>query len=256
MDCVKTRIEDHTCIISLSRPKVLNALNSQLMAELAAAIALAKENDEVKGIIITGEGEKAFAAGADIAEFKSLSKKDASKLSQKGQQIFREIESAQKPIIGAINGFALGGGCELAMACHMRLAADHASFGQPEVKLGLIAAYGGTQRLSRHIGQSKATELLITGEMINAEQAFQLGLVNKICPLEELIPNCQKILQKAYRNSPKAIAHTLEAVLAAFEANNGFEVEQEAFGECMVSEDAKEGISAFLEKRTPRFTGK
>lgn len=257
MDFITSTTQDSTCIISLNRPKVLNALSSALLAELAASFSIAKENSSVKGIIITGTGDKAFAAGADIAEFTSLSPAEASKLSMKGQQIFREIEQSPKPVVGAINGFALGGGCELAMACHMRVAAENAKFGQPEVKLGLIAGYGGTQRLTRLIGRARATEILITGKMIDAHEALDMGLVNYVTTQTELMEKCQEILQAAYQQSPHAIALTLQAIDAYFGTQqDGFALEQQLFGKAMGSADGKEGTQAFLEKRKPKFTGK
>lgn len=253
-----------TLIIQLNRPKVLNALKHQLLVELLDAVKKLEQDDEIKGAIITGAGDKAFAAGADIKEISEVGE-DASKaqeFSRFGQQVFFAIENCAKPIIAAVNGFALGGGCELAMACHMRIAAENARFGQPEVKLGILAGYGGTQRLAQLIGRGKATELLITGDMITAEEAFRLGLVNYCTTRGELLDKCLEILQKAYQQSPLAISLTLNAVNAGYNSRNGYEDcngyerEAENFGKAIVSEDGQEGTRAFIEKRTPNFQGK
>ncbi len=250
-----TTQEGATFLITLNRPDKLNALNQEVMGELDAAVDQFLQDDSLKGAIITGSGPKAFAAGADIKEFLSLDQSQGVDLSQKGQGIFAKIEQSPKPIIAAVNGFALGGGCELAMSCHFRLASDNAMFGQPEVKLGLLAGYGGTQRLTRLIGRGKATELLITGDMIDANEALRLGLVNEVTSFQELLPRCQKILGRSYRQSPLAIAYTLEAIEAGVAGGDGYRKESENFGKAIVSEDGKEGATAFLEKRKPTFKG-
>lgn len=259
---IQTEKKGHTFVIQINRPKVLNALNSEVFTELSDAIKTLKNDDEIKGAYITGAGDKAFVAGADIAEFTKLNEEDAVELSQRGQNIYFEIEQSPKPIIAAVNGFALGGGCELAMACHMRVASRNAKFGLPEVKLGLLPGYGGTQRLAQLIGKGKAIELMITGDMISADTAFRLGLVNYVTTRGELNEKCEEILQKAYKQSPKAISLALGALNAGYNARNGYsskngyQVEAENFGIAMQSEDGKEGVTAFLEKRKANFTGK
>ncbi|MDX1907004.1 MAG: enoyl-CoA hydratase-related protein [Bacteroidia bacterium] len=257
-----TEITDHTLIIRLNRPEVMNALNRATLEDIHEVVQLLNSQPGILGAIITGAGDKAFAAGADIAELAALNGPDALTASRFGQEVFFAIENSPKPVIAAVNGFALGGGCELAMACHMRIAAENARFGQPEVKLGLLAGYGGTQRLAQLIGRGKATELLITGDMITAEEAYRLGLVNYVTTRGELLEKCQDILRKAYQQSPLAIHYTLDAVNAAYLTRNGYgnrngyEVEAENFSQAVVSDDAREGMSAFLEKRKPTFTGK
>ena len=247
--------EGPTRIIILHRPKVLNALNRQLLDEFSQAFQAASADVSVKGIIITGTGEKAFAAGADISEFVGKSEEEGVAISQLGQRIYEQIERCPKPVIAAVNGFALGGGCELAMACHMRIAAETAQFGLPEVKLGVIPGYGGTQRLVRHIGSARAIEYMITGDMMSAELARQYGLVNYVTSQEDLLPRCHSLLKKAYKRSPLAISYVLDAVSAVFDERKGYEVEHTLFGKALVSEDGQEGTQAFLEKRKPNFTG-
>lgn len=245
-----------TQIITINRPKKLNALNQGVMSELDQAIDAFLNDDSLLGAILTGTGEKAFAAGADIQEFTGLDAAGGQALSEKGQKLFFKIENSSKPIIAAVNGFALGGGCELAMACHLRVASTNAMFGQPEVKLGLLAGYGGTQRLVQLIGKGKATELLITADMIDADKALELGLVNYVVTRGELMDKCHEILKKASRQGPLAIAYTLEAISAGVNGNDGYAKEAELFGKAIVSEDAKEGTNAFLEKRRASFSGK
>ncbi|MEM7657958.1 MAG: enoyl-CoA hydratase-related protein [Bacteroidota bacterium] len=254
--------QGQTCIITLNRPKVLNALKKELLEELSQAIDAMIEDEDVKGAIITGAGNKAFAAGADISELAELTAEEAFEVSRFGQEVFFKIENSAKPIIAAVNGYALGGGCELAMACHMRIASENANFGQPEVKLGLLAGYGGTQRLAQLIGRGKATELLITGDSISAEEAFRLGLVNHLTTLGELMEKCLAILNKACRQSPLAIRYTLDAINAGYQnrngyvTRNGYEAESQNFGSAITSADGREGTQAFLEKRKPNFKGK
>jgi enoyl-CoA hydratase len=243
--------------ITINRPDKLNALNKKTVSEIGDAIKSAKTDDAVKAIIITGAGPKSFVAGADIAEFVGLSTEQGKALAQAGQDVFRSIETCPKPVIAAVNGFALGGGCELSMACHLRIASDNAKFGQPEVNLGLIAGYGGTQRLIQYIGKTKATELHMTGDMINAEQALNLGLVNHVVPADQLIAKCTEIIEKIKTKSPKAITGVINSVNAYFENGvDGFNYEIDEFGKCFATEDFKEGTSAFLEKRKANFTGK
>lgn len=251
-----TEKKNHTLVIILNRPKVLNALKRELLEELLDVIEFMKDDEDVKGAVILGAGDKAFAAGADISEFETLNEEEARQVSEFGQKVFFAIENSPKPIIAAVNGFALGGGCELAMACHMRIASENAKFGQPEVKLGLLPGYGGTQRLVRLIGRGKATELIITGNMIDANEAYRLGLVNYVTTRGELADKCLEILRKAYEQSSLAIRYSLEAIHAGAQNENGYAIEAANFGKAIVSEDGREGASAFIEKRKPNFTGK
>ena len=247
-----------TFVISINRVAVLNALNLKLLEELDQAIQAFDMDKSAKGAIITGSGSKAFAAGADIAEIGGIAdKENALKVSLKGQALFDRIEKNTKPIIAAVNGFALGGGCELAMACHLRFASENARFGQPEVKLGIIAGYGGTQRLPRLIGRSRATELLLTGEMIDAEEAKRLGLVNQVFPQAELMAKCLEILEKIYLNSSSAVALTLRAINSGvMNPEKGARHEAHYFSIAVQSRDGKEGTKAFLEKRKANFSGR
>ncbi|MCW3103537.1 MAG: enoyl-CoA hydratase [Bacteroidetes bacterium] len=243
--------------ITINRPDKLNALNKKTVSEIGEAIAAAKADDAVKAIIITGSGPKSFVAGADIAEFVGLSVEQGKALAKAGQDVFRSIETCPKPVIAAVNGFALGGGCELSMACHLRIASDNAKFGQPEVNLGLIAGYGGTQRLIQYIGKTKAAELHMTADMINAEQALNLGLVNYVVAPDQLMAKCIEIIEKIKSKSPKAITGVINSVNAYFENGvDGFDTEINEFGKCFGTEDFKEGTTAFLEKRKANFTGK
>jgi enoyl-CoA hydratase len=233
------------------------------MDELSLAIDEVYTNAQIKSAIITGAGPKAFVAGADITEFMGLSKEEGAALSKKGHDIFFKIENCPKPVVAAINGFALGGGCELAMACHFRLCSDNARFGQPEVNLGLIPGYGGTQRLTQLIGKGKAMELMMSAAMINAGEALTLGLVNYVTPPDSLLSKTKEILHAIEAKAPVAIAKIIEcvnvAVVSDSSYNNGksgFEKEQHAFGECFGTEDMKEGANAFLEKRAANFKGK
>lgn len=251
-----TSLDNGILTITINRPDKLNALNSQVMQELDQALTELLNQSEVRSVIITGSGSKSFVAGADIAEFVGLDTAQGMQLAQKGQTIFARIEQSHKPIIACVNGFALGGGCELAMSCHFRIASDNAKFGQPEVNLGLIPGYGGTQRLVQLIGKGRALELLMSGEMIDAQKAWQYGLVNAVVPQEELLAKATAILQTINSKAPLAVAKCIEAANAVFdETKNGYAVEVAAFGECFDTVDMKEGTSAFLEKRKPRFTG-
>jgi enoyl-CoA hydratase len=252
-----TAIENGVLTITINRPDKLNALNKKTVEEIGEAVKNASSNNDVKAIIITGAGPKAFVAGADIAEFVGLSVEQGMALAKAGQGVFRQIETCPKPVIAAVNGFALGGGCELAMACHLRIASENAKFGQPEVNLGLIAGYGGTQRLIQYIGKTKATELHMTADMINAEQALNLGLVNYVVPQDQLTAKCLEIIEKFKTKSPKAITGVINSVNAYFENGvDGFNAEINEFGKCFATEDFKEGTTAFLEKRKANFIGK
>ncbi len=256
-------VENGTAIITVNRPEKLNALNKNVFTDLDDAVSEVLNNDEIKSAIITGAGPKAFVAGADISEFGGLSLAEAMALSKRGQDIFLKIENSNKPIVAAVNGFALGGGCELAMACHFRLCSDNAKFGQPEVNLGLIPGYGGTQRLTQLVGKGKSMELQMTGSLIDAAEAFRLGLVNYVTNSKNLILKTKEIVQLIQTKAPFAVGKIIECINIAVENNStytngksGYDKEVESFGECFGTEDMKEGTTAFLEKRRAIFTGK
>ncbi len=252
-----TSLENGIFTITINRPDKLNALNKIVIDELSAVLDEVHNNPEIKSAIITGAGAKAFVAGADISEFVGLNKEQGMVLAKKGQDIFFKLENSPKPIVAAVNGFALGGGCELAMSCHFRIASQHAKFGQPEVNLGLIPGYGGTQRLTQLIGKGRAIELLISANMIDANTALQYGLVNYVVPQEELLSKAKSLLEVINSKAPKAVAGCIRAANAVFdEAQNGFETEINEFGNCFDTEDMKEGTAAFLEKRKANFAGK
>ena len=252
---IKTELENNIFTITINRPDKLNALNRVVLDELDNVIDSVYTDDNIKAVIITGAGEKAFVAGADISEFISVEDNEGVPLAKRGQDIFFKIENCPKPVIAAVNGFALGGGCELAMACHFRLASSNAKFGQPEVNLGLIPGYGGTQRLTMHIGKGKAMELMMTGNMIDANEAKALGLINYVEAPENLIPKAKEILSIIITKSPIVISRIIEAVNFYFN-KEGFNEEVKLFGEVFSSADKKEGTAAFLEKRKPVFKGK
>lgn len=252
-----TELENGIFIITINREDKLNALNKTVISELNEAIDEVYTNTEIKGVIITGKGSKSFVAGADISEFKGMSEEQGKALAQRGHDVFDKIEMSAKPIVAAVNGFALGGGCELAMACHIRIASENAKFGQPEVKLGIIPGYGGTQRLTQLVGKGKALELLMTGDTIDASCASKLGLVNDVVQTVELIDTCKALLQKITGMAPIAIAQVIQSVYAHFKDGiNGFDTEIELFGKCVATQDFAEGTAAFLEKRKPVFAGK
>lgn len=251
-------IEENIATITINRPTKLNALNKATISDLSKAIKLLGKNDDVRVIILTGSGEKAFVAGADISEFANYTIVEGAQLAAEGQEsLFDFIEGLKKPVIAAINGFALGGGLELAMACHFRIASDNAKMGLPEVTLGLIPGYGGTQRLPQLIGKGRAMELIMTAAMITAEQAKDYGLVNHVVPQEELLSFTNVIAHKIIKNAPFAIGKAIKAINANFtDGKNGFDVEIKSFGKCFGTQDFKEGTTAFLEKRKAEFTGK
>jgi len=255
---LSTDLQDGIMTITINRPDKLNALNKDVIQELGNAIDEVYNNTEIKTAIITGAGEKAFVAGADISEFTSLDAAGGADLARKGQQlVFDKIENCSKPVIAAVNGFALGGGCELAMACHFRVASENAKFGQPEVNLGLIPGYGGTQRLTQLIGKGKAMELMMTADMIGAAEAKELGLVNHVWPLAELQGKTREICQKIQGKAPIAVTKVIYCVNEAARADaNGFANEIKRFGECFATEDMREGTGAFIEKRKAIFKGK
>ena len=244
--------------VTVNRPTVLNALNTPTWADLRSAFENARDDTAVRGVILTGAGDKAFIAGADISQLAHATALEAEQSSRFGQEVLNLIENLGKPVIAAINGFALGGGCETAMACSITIAAENAKFGQPEVKLGLLPGGGGTQRLPRLVGKGRALQLILSGEMISAQEAYRIGLVNEVVPAADLIPRAEAILKQISSNAPIAVKFALEA------ANKGMETSQSAgmlleasyFGLCASTEDKKEGTSAFLEKRAPQFHGR
>ena len=249
-------VSDRIATITVNRPDKLNALNDRVIDELGQAIDAARADAAVGGVILTGAG-RAFVAGADISELEKHGAVSAKALAQRGQNVFRRFETSPKPTIAAVNGFSLGGGCELAMSCHIRIASDAAKFGQPEVKLGLVPGYGGTQRLTRLVGRGRAMQLLLTGEMIDAQEAYRIGLVNKVVPGAELIGTATSMLQTILANGPLAVAHCIEVVDRGYDITleEALTLEATAFGLLAATEDKREGTRAFLEKRAPGFTG-
>jgi enoyl-CoA hydratase len=255
---IKLEKKNQIVYVTIDRPKVLNALNMATMQELKRAFAAVKDDDEVRVAILTGAGEKAFVAGADIGELSQHTPVSAKDYTHKGQAIIDAIENLGKPVIACVNGFALGGGCELAMACTMRIASENAKLGQPEVKLGLIPGYGGTQRLPRLVGKGIAMQLVLTGEMISAQEAHRIGLVNEVVPAGELIARAEAIAAKIIANAPLAIQYTMEAVNRGLDLplSDGLFLEATLFGVCCATDDKNEGTKAFLEKRPAQFRGK
>lgn len=254
---ILTSLENGTLIITINRPDKMNALNATVFNDLENVVDEINNTAEIKSAIITGAGARAFVAGADISEFNSLNKDQAMQMAKRGQDIFFKIENSPKPIIAAVNGFALGGGCELAMACHFRICSDKAKFGQPEVNLGLIPGYGGTQRLTQIVGKGKSMELQMSGQIIDANEAYRLRIVNQVTPSEELLNVCKNILQIIHTKAPLAVAKIIECVNTAISSddNKGFQKEVAEFGACFNTNDMKEGTAAFLEKRKAVFTG-
>jgi len=244
--------------VTVNRPKVLNALNAPTWADLRVAFEDARDDAAIRGVILTGAGNKAFIAGADIGELAHATALDAERASRFGQEVLDLVENLGKPVIAAINGFALGGGCETAMACTIRISVESARFGQPEVTLGLVPGGGGTQRLPRLVGKGRALQLILSGEMISAQEAYRIGLVNEIVPAADLITRAEAILNKIGSNAPVAIKFALDAANKGLETSQseGLLLEASYFGLCAATEDKKEGTSAFLEKRAPRFRGR
>ena len=255
---LKLELNNKTAVVSINRPDKLNALNSSVMSELEHCFTELKKNDDVYVIILTGSGEKAFAAGADISELNKLNMIAAKEYSEKGQAVFNLIENMNKPVIAAVNGFALGGGCELALSCHIRLASENAKFGQPEVNLGLIPGYGGTQRLTRLVNSGRAMELILTGDIIDAGEAYRIGLVNKVYPLVELMNKANEMADKIASKGQYAVKQAVKAVNICAEVSEreGLNYEASLFSLCCGTDDFKEGTSAFLEKRKPAFKNK
>jgi len=251
------QVADRIATITVNRPDKLNALNDALMRELGVAIDEARDRDDVGAVLLTGAGPKAFVAGADIGEIAAQGPVDGKARALEGQRVFRRLERCGKPVVAAVNGFALGGGCELAMACHLRVAAEGARFGQPEVKLGIGPGYGGTVRLPRLVGRGRALELLLTGAMIDAQEAFRIGLVNRVVPAERLLPESEQLLTAILANGPLAIQACLEAVDTGLDLglDEALLLEANLFGLLSGTADMREGTAAFLAKRPPRFTG-
>ena len=250
---ILSSIEEKIATVTINRPESLNALNSKTILELSSIFEELSNNSEVRVIILTGSGEKSFVAGADIKEFADFGTSDAEHLARNGQEIlFNKIENLSKPVIAAVNGFALGGGLELAMSCHIRYASENAKLGLPEVTLGLIPGYGGTQRLPKLVGKGWANELIFSAKMIPAEKAKEIGLVNEVYSLEELLPKTKELAKIIARNSPMGISKAIKAVNLS-DTDSGFETEMKSFGELFEMEDKKEGVAAFLEKRKPVF---
>jgi enoyl-CoA hydratase len=255
---IKVETREAVAIVTINRPEKLNALNDRTVEELEQAFTAIGSEPSVRGVILTGAGEKAFVAGADIGELSTQSPVDGRERSLRGQRVLDRIEGLGKPVIAAVNGFALGGGCELAMACHLRVASENAKLGTPEVKLGIMCGYAGTQRLSRLVGKGRALELLLTGEMVDAQEAHRIGLVNKVVAKDQLLAETEALLRKMLANGPVSLRFTLDAV------NRGLEMpfpeaqtyEATLFGLICTTEDMKEGTAAFLEKRAPKFQGK
>ena len=247
---------DGILVLTIDREAQYNALTVKMIEELAVTLTQARANPAVRAILITGAGEKAFVAGADIKEFQQLTPADSRAFAERGQRVLQLLEDMPIPVLAAVNGFALGGGCELALACHLRLASDRAQFGLPEVKLGIIPGYGGTQRLTRLVGRGRALELMLTGNPISAIEAFRIGLVNRVVPSPELLPASLALLTELLQRAPQALAGVLVAASAAYEGNaSGYAIEAALFDACCHTVDFGEGVRAFVEKRPPMFSG-
>ncbi|MEN7550181.1 enoyl-CoA hydratase-related protein [Rapidithrix thailandica] len=253
---LKTNLEDGIYSIVIDREEKANALNAQTMQDIEGAFQEVYDNPEIKGVLITGAGNKAFVAGADIKEISEINYMTGRKFAESGQEIFAKIENCPKPVIAAINGYALGGGCELALACHIRVASENAQIGLPEVSLGLIPGYGGTQRLPQLIGKGKAFEMIMTGDPVGAKEAQSLGLVNHVVEQAELIKKAETILRRIIARAPLAVSMVIDCVNASQTTDDGYQTEANSFGNCCKSEDFVEGTKAFLNKRKPVFQGK
>lgn len=252
---IKTSLQNKFSIVTIDRKDALNAMNYEVLQELDSVLKALIKTKNIGAIIITGAGEKSFIAGADIKIMKKLDKKTAYEFSKLGQKVTSRIEQSSKPIIAAINGYAFGGGCEISLACHLRFASENATFSQPEVKLGLIPGWGGTQRLPKIIGIARATEMILSGNIINSERALNIGLVNAVFPRKTLMKNVMNIVDKILLNGPSAVADSFESIKNSFKLsiNDGLEVEAECFSERFLKEEAKEGMDAFINKRPPKF---
>lgn len=255
---IEVRKEEPLGWIFINRPDKLNALNAETIRELYSAFLSWRDDPEIRAVILTGAGEKAFVAGADISELASLDQATGKDYVLEGQELTKLIENYRKPVIAAINGFALGGGTELALACHVRIASENAKMGQPEVKLGLIPGFGGTQRLSRLVGKGKAMELILTGKMIDAQEALAIGLVNRVVPQNDLVSTCETLAGEMIANGPLALEYSIRVINEGLDRSlsEGLLLEAEFFGSVCASEDSKEGTKAFLEKKKPNFQGK
>ena len=255
---ITLEVSDRVATLTVNRPDKLNALNDLTISELGEAVEEIRRRDDVGGAILTGAGTKAFVAGADIGELAKQGPIEGRERARRGQHVLRRIETSPKPVIAAVNGFALGGGCELAMACHVRIAAENAKFGQPEVKLGIGPGYGGSQRLPRLVGQGRALELILTAEMISAQEAHRIGLVNAVVPAPDLMNTATAMLRKILTNGPVAVALSIEAVVRGMELplEDALQLEADQFGLLASTDDMREGMRAFLEKRPPQFTGR
>jgi enoyl-CoA hydratase len=255
---IKVETRDGVAVVTVNRPEKLNALSDRTVSELDAAFAALGSDAGVRGVILTGAGEKAFVAGADIAELSEQTPVEGKERSLRGQRVLDRIEGLGKPVVAAVNGFALGGGCELALACHVRVASENARLGTPEVKLGIMCGYAGTQRLPRLVGKGRALEMLLTGEMVDAQEALRIGLVNRVVPREKLLEESEALLRKMLGNGPVSLRFTLEAVNAGLEVplGQGQYLEATLFGLICTTADMKEGTAAFLEKRPAQFQGR
>lgn len=258
MNTLQLQVKDRVAIVTITRPDKLNALNAECKSELQALFAELRTQPEAGAVILTGSGSKSFVAGTDIGEITPLGAETGKEFARNGQAIFDQIQHLGKPVIAAVNGYALGGGLEIALACHLRIAADNARFGQPEVSLGVIPGYGGTQRLSRLVGAGRATEMILTGNPIGAQEALAIGLVNKVVPAAELMGTAEAVARTILEKGPLAVRMALKAINASMEMplSEGLAVEAALFGECCSTDDCKEGVKAFLEKRKPVFKGK
>lgn len=258
LENVRTEKKDGVLIVTIDRPKVLNALNAQTVEEIGAAVESARDDDSIRCIILTGAGEKAFVAGADINELARMTPIAGKDVAEKGQRVFRAIERFPKPVIAAVNGFALGGGCELALACHIRIASEKAQLGLPEVTLGIIPGYGGTQRMARLLGKGKALELILTGDRVGAAEAERIGLVNKVVPADQLMTVAEDMARTIAKRGPVAVRAAIEAVMSGSDMpfDEGQRLEATLFGLLASTDDMKEGMGAFLEKRPAEFTGR